>query len=101
MDDLRKEVQDLQKEINAHEQKGQQQQINQLKKALKELKKKVEAQQQQDHKEKKEPDDSSGSAPNQVEEKRSSQNDGLQKTSELPLFMVQFAELASLLKKSL
>ena len=45
------EVTELQKKINAQEQKEQDQQINQLKKALKELQKKVEAH-QQDHQEK-------------------------------------------------
>jgi peptidoglycan hydrolase CwlO-like protein len=50
VDDLQKEVQELQKKINAYEQKEQQQQINQLKKALKELKKKVEAQEQRGQK---------------------------------------------------
>ena len=43
--DLRKDVTELQKKINAHEQKEQEQQINQLKRALKDLK-------QQDHQEK-------------------------------------------------
>jgi thiaminase len=50
VDDLREEVQELQKTINAYEQKEQQQQINQLKKALNELKKKVEAQEQRGQK---------------------------------------------------
>jgi thiaminase len=50
VDDLREEVQELQKKINAYEQKEQQQQINQLKKALNELKKKVEAQEQRGQK---------------------------------------------------
>jgi hypothetical protein len=36
--DLRKDVTELQKKINAHEQKEQEQQINQLKRALKDLK---------------------------------------------------------------
>ena len=50
MDDLHKEVNELQKKIDAYEQKEQQQQINQLKKALEELKKKVDSQQQKDQK---------------------------------------------------
>jgi thiaminase len=50
VDDLHKEVQELQKKINAYDQKEQQQQINQLKKALNELKKKVEAQEQRGQK---------------------------------------------------
>jgi signal recognition particle GTPase len=41
--DLKEEVSDLQKKINAHEEKEQQQQINQLKKTLKDLKKRVRA----------------------------------------------------------
>ena len=49
---LRKDVTELQKKINAHEQKEQEQQINQLEKTLKELQKKVEAQGRQGQKEK-------------------------------------------------
>ena len=49
MNGLRTDVTELQKKINAQEQKEQEQQINQLKRALKDLKEKVEAHQQQDH----------------------------------------------------
>jgi uncharacterized protein YlxW (UPF0749 family) len=46
VDDLRKEVQELQMKIDAYEPK-EQQQINQLKKSLNKLKKKVDVQEQQ------------------------------------------------------
>jgi hypothetical protein len=42
-------VTELQKQINAHEQKEQEQQINQLKRALKKLEEQVEAHRRQGH----------------------------------------------------